>query len=730
MKFLPKKLINKMVRKNNVLIFSVISLGFSAIVSQIIFMREFLGIFYGNELVFGIILSNWFLITGLGSYIGKTAKKIKNKVRVLIFLQFLISFLPILSLTFIRMLRIFIIPYGASSNLLFMLISSFFVLLPYCFISGFIFTLDCSIFSKFSKSKTSKKEIGRVYLFESIGSIIGGFVFSFILVFFFDSYQISFLLLFINLFLICLLIGGFGFKKMKYFVIFLILLSASSFFVLDFENFTLSLLFPNQTIISHKNSPYGKIVVTESENQLNFFENGLPLFSTENIQENEEIIHYPMLQHLNPRNVLLISGGLAGRIKELSKYNVTIDYVEIDPILIDLGKKYTKNLDYPNLNIYVNDGRIFVKFSEKKYDVIILDLPPPSTAQINRFYSLEFFKEAKRSLYTDGIFSLKLPSSPNYISSEIAQLNSIIYNTLSSVFKNVIVIPSGNTNYFIASDRNLSYDVYFLIKNRGIETVYVNENYLKGELTKERLEYVKSSLLQNKEINRDFSPIAYYYHHVYWGKQFGENFLQIILVLIFAIALLMIFFLKVSKISFAISTTGFAASSLEFLILLGFQIIYGYVYHYLGVIISFFMLGLCVGALYSNKTLKKRKLNDMIKIEFSIFIFSLIFPLILISASSIENVYALSLISFVLFPLLTFLVSFLVGMEFPIASKLELKQRGVEHTAGFLYASDLFGATIGSLLTATLLLPLFGLINTCIIISLLNLFSGLILMKK
>ncbi|MEM2955035.1 MAG: hypothetical protein QW625_03755, partial [Candidatus Nanoarchaeia archaeon] len=181
----------------------------------------------------------------------------------------------------------------------------------------------------------------------------------------------------------------------------------------------------NQKIIHHRNSIYGHIVITESEGQFNFFENSLPLFSTDNAQESEEIVHYSMVQHPNPKKVLLISGGVAGRIKELSKYDVIVDYVELDSLIIELGKKYTENLEYDKLRIFLSDGRFFLKTSRDKYDVIIVDLPEPSTAQLNRFYTLEFFKEVKKSLKSNGIFSFKLPFSPNYISYESMQLNSI-----------------------------------------------------------------------------------------------------------------------------------------------------------------------------------------------------------------------------------------------------------------------------------------------------------------
>ncbi|MEM2955036.1 MAG: hypothetical protein QW625_03760, partial [Candidatus Nanoarchaeia archaeon] len=305
-----------------------------------------------------------------------------------------------------------------------------------------------------------------------------------------------------------------------------------------------------------------------------------------------------------------------------------------------------------------------------------------------------------------------------------------IFNTISSVFKNVIIIPSGGKNYFIASDAELSYNISKLIKLKNIQTFYVNENYLKGELTEERIESVKASVYKPNKINTDFCPIAYYYHTLYWQKQFEENILFMIILIIAIIIFFSIFVIKISRIHFAIATTGFAASSFEFMLILGFQIIYGYVYHYVSIIIGFFMLGLAFGSYYANKTLKARKLMDMVKIQFSILLFSLIVPVILIFVSYLQNEFILNISLLFIFPGLTFIIAFLVGMEFPIASKLCSKVEHIENAAGKLYTSDLLGASIGSLITATFLIPILGFLLTCIVIGLVNLLSGIMLTKK
>ena len=148
-------------KRQKYLFLSVTALGISSIITQIIAIREFLIVFYGNELIFGIILANWLFITGIGAYLGKYFER--RKISMLIFLQIIIAFLPFFYLIIIRNLRnIFFLP-GEMLSITQTFLSTLFILLPYCLISGFLLTFVCSIFSK-EESHTS---IGKVYFIDN-----------------------------------------------------------------------------------------------------------------------------------------------------------------------------------------------------------------------------------------------------------------------------------------------------------------------------------------------------------------------------------------------------------------------------------------------------------------------------------------------------------------------------------------------------------------------------------
>jgi len=66
------------------------------------------------------------------------------------------------------------------------------------------------------------------------------------------------------------------------------------------------------------------------------------------------------------------------------------------------------------------------------------------------------------------------------------------------------------------------------------------------------------------------------------------------------------------------------------------------------------------------------------------------------------------------FILLSAGAGYFAGLEFPLASCLFCRRgEGVVGTAGTLYAADLFGAFIGSLLVGVIMVPVLGVLQTC-----------------
>ena len=192
------------------LLFSVICLGFTAMVSQIVFIREFLVVFSGDELSIGIILASWMLSSAIGSlFLRRLVDKLKQKNLTFTLLQiFLTLFLP-LGILLVRFIRpILGINPGEILPFYILFFSSFLILIPLCSILGFMFILSCGIYEGKDKpqgnglasdSQSHKASgISRVYAVEALGSMLGGSIVSLVFIRFFNSLEIMAILSLLN----------------------------------------------------------------------------------------------------------------------------------------------------------------------------------------------------------------------------------------------------------------------------------------------------------------------------------------------------------------------------------------------------------------------------------------------------------------------------------------------------------------------------------------------------
>ena len=172
-----------------------------------------------------------------------------------------------------------------------------------------------------------------------------------------------------------------------------------------------------------------------------------------------------------------------------------------------------------------------------------------------------------------------------------------------------------------------------------------------------------------------------------------------------------------------VTTTGFLGTAMSILLIFSFQTIYGYAYHWIGLLVAAFMVGLALGSFTMVRFLKEQHFSkrQLIKVEIFILLFliTVLTSLFFIYAQTLEtNVFKYIKVVYSIFSLIS---GFSVGLEFSLVSKIFahlLKEIG--RPAGLLYASDLTGAWCGSLLVGVILIPILGILATCAVIMLLK----------
>ncbi|MCX7995507.1 MAG: fused MFS/spermidine synthase [candidate division WOR-3 bacterium] len=742
-------------------IIAIIIMGISGLLAQTLLVRELLVVFSGNEVSIGIIFANWLILEAIGCFF--TTKKVEKTAKAIeTFLLFTIFFCLFLFITIfaIRMLKILLgVSIGENIGFIPMFFSSFLILLPVSFTHGALFPLCCRIYTQFDLKNSMI--VGKVYIYETAGTMLGGIVSTYFLFPYLNTFQIISYLTLINLITCLILLAHTQKAKMisKIWIPMLGGLALSTVCLIAFDGFerlhfiSIKKQFRNQNVVHYENSLYANFCVLENEGQYIFFMDGVPelIVPVPDLEFVEEFAHLPLLAHAEPKNILIISGGAGGLLNEILKHQSVeeIDYIELDPLLLNLLKKFSTPLTEKELNdkrviVRYTDGRFFLTHATKKYDLIFSGITEPSTLQTNRFFTKEFFSLVRLRLKPGGIFIFGLPGSLNYTGDELRNLNSCIFNTLKSIFPFVRVFPGG-INLFLASETT---EILTIEKDKIIERLKLRNIKSTGTLPW----YIEQKLhpgwqnwfidfVQNgsKEHNSDFKPIGLFYNISYWVSLFEPKLNGVFRALrqinlktiIFSTALLLIIFISlrllriltpISGIPLTILTTGFSGIIFDLMLIFAFQSIYGYIYSWIGILVAFFMAGSTCGALIITTSLNRiqNHLKLLRVIDLVIILFSISMTLIFLQK--------LALFPRMLFLILAFVSGFLTGSQFPLASAIyHARDISLVRSGGLFYASDLLGGWLGGIIGVFALLPVVGLVGTGITLILVKLVSFIIM---
>ncbi|HEX9948549.1 MAG TPA: hypothetical protein VGB29_00215 [Thermodesulfobacteriota bacterium] len=736
-------------RRNRVRpICAFILMGLGALLAQIILLRELLKVFSGNELTAGIVLTAWLLWTAAGSALsGALADRIQDKPFIFATVQLILSVILLASFLLTRYLRPLLgIPAGEIASLLQMVAGIFVLLIAFGLCSGFLFALGCSLLGEITDR--GARSIGHVYAYEALGAGIGGIAFSLLLIHILNPWQICLLtaaLLALSAFLLS--------RRLRLIALVWVglLIGCLVFFGTRFDLISQGWGWQGYRLVASKDTIYGNISVITEGPQVSFLENGVWAFTSPDPQTAEEAIHFALLEHPQPRELLLIGGGIGGLISEALKHPSLrhVDYVELDPNLVSMGRAYlppqaTLSLADPRVEIITLDGRRFVRQVRRHYDVVILHLPDPTTAQLNRYYTEEFFAEVAAILHERGVFSLSVQSSENVIGHTLAQFLSSLYWTVQEAFPEVVVLPGPEARFLGARTKGtLTSDPGILVRRarqRALNVAYVRDYYLFSNLSAERVRYLQSMLEQGKGagINKDLRPICYFYDIVLWSAQYSpflkDLFLHLqglrvewIFLLIAAVTLILLWQGRRSPsppLLWAVALTGFSQIALEVILILTFQIIYGYLYYTIGLIITAYMIGLALGGWFITAVMGRitRPLRLLLIIQAGVALYALgCLPLIqILHQGALPPALAHAMER--LFPFLTLVAGLLGGLHFPLASKVYLgQQKAIGRIGGIVYGVDLAGSAGGALVISVIILPIMGIVQGISLIVAMNL---------
>ena len=171
--------------------------------------------------------------------------------------------------------------------------------------------------------------------------------------------------------------------------------------------------------------------------------------------EYTEYFHMPWLWNHDIKRVLMegLGGGSTPRAYQHYYTNVMVDTVEIDPVVVEVAKKYFGVVETPKHKIHINDGRVFLRQTTNTYDVILMDaysIGRYGSSLPRQLTTKEFFTIARDHLTTNGVFAYNVIGQ---IQGFRATLIGAMYRTMSEVFPRVYMFPAvGSRNIvFVAT---------------------------------------------------------------------------------------------------------------------------------------------------------------------------------------------------------------------------------------------------------------------------------------
>lgn len=311
-------------------------------------------------------------------------------------------------------------------------ISSIFLMLPICLISGIIYTLLGKLL--FIKTASETKSAGWLTLANTIGGMFGSLLGGLILLPLFGVEK-SFFILALAYGLACIIVFGQSWlskgekRSRKALMACAVYAVAVCIFPFGFmEKIYLDLTLPKPIAQEEKRIGYREGItetiqymqrdILKHPRSYRLVTNSTSMSGT-NLRSKRYMkffVYLPVALNPAPQDALLIAYGCGSTAKALcdTRQLKHIDIVDISKDVLEMS-----SLVYPDpssnplndhrVNVTVEDGRFFLLTTHKKYDLVTAEPPPPINSGVVNLYTQEYFQLIHNVLKPGGIVSYWLP---------------------------------------------------------------------------------------------------------------------------------------------------------------------------------------------------------------------------------------------------------------------------------------------------------------------------------
>ena len=289
---------------------------------------------------------------------------------------------------------------------------------------------------------------GSVYALGTIGSLLGVFLTVFWLIPYFGSRLALFSCFFISLFIFSVLLFWFGQKKEIILAVLALVISLPA----------LSKTLLPADVILETESAYNQIRLIDRQEAvyLTLNSNKLYLINSAYIKQGTlfdfSLIDLfslgPVIAPVENLLVLGMSGGASIRQHQQFSPATKIEAVEIDPKIIAIAKNNFGIKEGDNLKIYEADARAFLAASQKKYEMVEIDLFQGNPYIPFYVLTQEFFQSVFSHLSDNGIVMMNIYAPAKH------ELINPVLSTIASVFPSVYSVPVYGHNFVVVASRS------------------------------------------------------------------------------------------------------------------------------------------------------------------------------------------------------------------------------------------------------------------------------------
>lgn len=509
-----------MLNKKSFLIITTLLVGMCSIIYELL-VSTASSYFLGNSVKqFSLIIGFYMAFMGVGAYVSKVFKS--NLIYHFILVELALGLIGAFSVPLCYFYFLYA-DYTGFNYFVFLLIS----------VIGILTGLEVPLITRILEGDYDLKDnISNILTFDYLGALLATVAFPFFLVPFVGIYKSSLFFGLLNI-----VVGAANYvyfrneiklNKHRRNLIFLLCFALISIIIFAIATSSSFMNRWNRGIFKHpviysQQSSYQDITLTKTDSELRLYLNGAIQFSSKDeYRYHEALVHVPMMQHSDPQDILLLGGGEGLAAREVLKYDVSrLDLVDIDPAItelsaeMDLIKRLNKDaLSSDKVHIHNEDAFRFLLENDRTYDIIICDLPDPTSETLARLYSNAFYNLVISRLSPNGIL-ITQATSPTLTPTAFW----CIEKTLAEVgfqyrYPFSINVPSfGNWGFIIATMNSIDFEF----------NDHINTKFLERKMLDHIFYFPKDNRIKGVLPNNLDQPILMEYYLDHWRELSNES---------------------------------------------------------------------------------------------------------------------------------------------------------------------------------------------------------------